>query len=252
MKKNVLIGLLTVMLAFSFIGCDNDNGSTTYSVTFNSNGGSNVQTITGIISGTTITLPIAPTKDDNEFVGWYIDNETFSNEFTSATVINANLTVFAKWASNNDYGFIGGLSNIQVYNWDETEYTGDIAQVRGQWLGMVSSEILGEVIIGSVSSGKLTLNIPIPDSNIMEMFINEELGVSINIISIRTNMLDIHLTQKSDSSTGNRVSSFVYADKDVDIMGIKKGWTVVDMPNISNNLEDFYNLGFKWYVNDNN
>jgi len=102
MKKTVFFGLLIVMLAFFFIICDNNNnGSTTYSVTFNSNDGSNVQTITGIISGTTITLPENPTKLGNNFSGWFIDNETFQNEFNSSTVITSNLTVYAKWSVIN-------------------------------------------------------------------------------------------------------------------------------------------------------
>ena len=74
MKKTVFLGLLVIILAFGFIGCDNDNGTTTYTVTFNSNGGSNVSAITGIKSGATITLPTVPTKAENIFSGWFIDN----------------------------------------------------------------------------------------------------------------------------------------------------------------------------------
>ncbi|MDR1627764.1 MAG: InlB B-repeat-containing protein [Oscillospiraceae bacterium] len=91
------------ILGILFLGCDTDNesGTKTYTVTFNSNGGSDVVTISGITSGSTITLPENPTKQDNDFVGWFIDNGTFQNQFTSSTVITQNLTVFAKWLPKN-------------------------------------------------------------------------------------------------------------------------------------------------------
>ena len=103
MKKTVFLGLLTILLTFGFVGCDNGsanggkNETTTYSVTFDSNGGSNVATITGIETGLTITLPSNPIKIDNDFDGWFIDDGTFQNQFTSSTIITSNLTVFAKW-----------------------------------------------------------------------------------------------------------------------------------------------------------
>jgi len=69
----------------------------TFSVIFDSNGGSDVQMVTGIESRTTIELPTNPTKPENDFSGWYIDNETFLNEFNSSIEITSNLIVYAKW-----------------------------------------------------------------------------------------------------------------------------------------------------------
>jgi uncharacterized repeat protein (TIGR02543 family) len=99
MKKTVFFGLLAILLVFGFIGCDTGNGgkTTTYTVTFDSNGGSNVAAVIGITYGSTITLPPNPTKTDHDFVGWFIDNGMFQNEFTSSTVISSDLTVYAKW-----------------------------------------------------------------------------------------------------------------------------------------------------------
>jgi uncharacterized repeat protein (TIGR02543 family) len=87
-----------------FFGCDPGNGSVTktYTITFNSNGGLDVAAISGITSGSTVTLPENPTKPDNNFDGWFIDNETFQNQFTSSTVITQDLTVFAKWIPENN------------------------------------------------------------------------------------------------------------------------------------------------------
>ena len=97
MKKDWFFNFLTIILVFGFIGCG--NGYETYTVTFDSNGGSDVVAITGITSGSTITLPLNPTKTDYDFAGWFTDNETFLNQFTEDTPVTSNITVYAKWDS---------------------------------------------------------------------------------------------------------------------------------------------------------
>jgi uncharacterized repeat protein (TIGR02543 family) len=104
MKKFSLV-LTVFFMALSvsmvLINCDAGNGTTTYTIIFESNGGSTVASISGILSGSTISLPANPTKGTNTFVGWFTDNETFSNEFTASTPVIANITVYAKWISVN-------------------------------------------------------------------------------------------------------------------------------------------------------
>ena len=101
MRKTVFFCLLVILLAFGFIGCDNGgNGATTYTVTFNTNGGSKVAKITGITSGLTIILPKNPIKEGNYFGGWYTDNETFRVLFSpQTTAITENITLYARWYS---------------------------------------------------------------------------------------------------------------------------------------------------------
>jgi len=123
MRKNVFLGLLVILLAFclTVVGCDNGstnrnrndngNGITTYTVTFNSNGGSNVQSITGITSGSTIILPQDPTRIGYNFSGWFTDNNTFQNQFTSSTPVTSIITVFAKRA--NDPYYIGTWGGVE-------------------------------------------------------------------------------------------------------------------------------------------
>lgn len=68
-----------------------------YSVSFYSNGGSYIAPITGIKADQTISMPAEPTKEGYEFKGWYLDNNTFSNQFTSEYKITKSVIVFAKW-----------------------------------------------------------------------------------------------------------------------------------------------------------
>jgi len=125
MNKNAIFGLLVIGLVFGFIGCENENVTTTYSVTFNSNGGSIVPAITGIESGSTITLPEVPIKVNYVFSGWFSDNETFLIPFTPSTTVTANITVYAKWTIINPvYAPVNGtlFSAVGAYA-DKTSFT---------------------------------------------------------------------------------------------------------------------------------
>jgi uncharacterized repeat protein (TIGR02543 family) len=76
---------------------ENSNMPKTYTVTFDSNGGTDVTAITGIKSGETITLPSNPTRTNYIFKGWFTDNNSFENVFTNTKEITSNITVYAKW-----------------------------------------------------------------------------------------------------------------------------------------------------------
>ena len=78
---------------------ENPPAPTSYTVTFNTNGGSavNPQTIT---AGGLVTKPAAPTKDGYTFAGWYKD-AGLTTPFNFATeTINADITLYAKWNEN--------------------------------------------------------------------------------------------------------------------------------------------------------
>ena len=65
-----------------------------YTVTFDSNGGSDVAKQT-IIPGYTAEFPANPTNGDKVFFGWYAEDELY--DFASA--VNGNITLKAKWIS---------------------------------------------------------------------------------------------------------------------------------------------------------
>ena len=66
-----------------------------YTVSFNANGGSAVNSQSISKSGKA-TAPNAPTRDGYTFAGWYSD-EALTKEFDFGTEITANITLFAKW-----------------------------------------------------------------------------------------------------------------------------------------------------------
>jgi uncharacterized repeat protein (TIGR02543 family) len=71
-----------------------------YTVTFDSQGGTSVSSITTNYN-TTITTPIAPTKTGYSFAGWYKEN-SFINAWNFATdVVTTNTILYAKWNINS-------------------------------------------------------------------------------------------------------------------------------------------------------
>lgn len=81
-----------------------------FTVTFDSNGGSEVDPIT-CEKDSTITLPEPPTKEGHVFGGWFIDDETFTNAFTESTEVTADITVFAKWTAETSESGSGSGGN---------------------------------------------------------------------------------------------------------------------------------------------
>ena len=73
----------------------------TFTVSFNSNGGSEVAPQT-VVQGGKVEKPANPTKSGSLFEGWFRDNNTFNNEwdFDVNTVI-ADVVLFAKWNISN-------------------------------------------------------------------------------------------------------------------------------------------------------
>ena len=70
-----------------------------FTVTFNSNGGTEVASIT-VTSGSTIEAPTNPTKEGYAFAGWYKDKETFNDMFifgTDGDKITEDITLYASW-----------------------------------------------------------------------------------------------------------------------------------------------------------
>jgi uncharacterized repeat protein (TIGR02543 family) len=71
----------------------------TYSVNFNSNGGSVVNS-QSVAYGSTAAAPIAPSKIGYTFVGWYGD-AGLTSAFVFTTPITAGITLYAKWTANS-------------------------------------------------------------------------------------------------------------------------------------------------------
>ncbi len=69
-----------------------------YMVTFDSQGGSDVNSINVVEPATTVvTLPEEPTKENSFFQGWFTEENGAGEEFLADTTVSADITVYAHW-----------------------------------------------------------------------------------------------------------------------------------------------------------
>jgi uncharacterized repeat protein (TIGR02543 family) len=94
--KRILFCLFVFGLLFGASGC---MGSTEIAISFEENGGSEVEDMRVNTSNTSINFP-EPTKEGFTFDGWYLD-ENLTQPFTIASLLtNTSLTLYAKWTQN--------------------------------------------------------------------------------------------------------------------------------------------------------
>lgn len=71
------------------------NDSSTYRITFDSQGGSDVDSIIAY-EGADISAPTDPTRDGYQFVGWYT-TVNYSTQYTFNKMPSGDITLYAKW-----------------------------------------------------------------------------------------------------------------------------------------------------------
>ena len=105
MKKFLLLIIMLIMLVLT--GC---TVVTNVTVAFDSNGGSVVGAIV-VKKGGTVEEPTPPTKEDCDFLGWYLNDEIFD----FSTPINESITLKAEWQSN-----IENIYSVIFFDYDGT------------------------------------------------------------------------------------------------------------------------------------
>ena len=86
----------------------------TYTVTFNSNGGTEIAP-KEVVSGLKIGEPSIPTKKGFTFDGWY-EEATLNTKFDFNTPITSNRTLYAKWEAANSINEIRLVGDFQYGN----------------------------------------------------------------------------------------------------------------------------------------
>jgi len=82
--------------SFTFTFTEAHFSDSSYTVTYDSNGGSNVGQ-QSVLHGGTLSAPTDPIKNGNTFVGWFTDNNTFANVYNFANTVTKDITLYAKW-----------------------------------------------------------------------------------------------------------------------------------------------------------
>lgn len=74
---------------------------TTYTVTFDTNGGSDIEAVT-VAEGGKVAQPTAPTKEGFQFDGWYTDKE-LTKVYDFETPVTSSFTLYAKWTEKHTH-----------------------------------------------------------------------------------------------------------------------------------------------------
>ena len=95
MKRSVLIAIIAFLViaiaATVFLVL-----KLSYNVEFNTNGGEEIEPMTGLTAGDNVKLP-EPTKEGNMFIGWY-DNEDFDGKsYEGSYTYKEDVTLYACW-----------------------------------------------------------------------------------------------------------------------------------------------------------
>jgi uncharacterized repeat protein (TIGR02543 family) len=83
---------LIVILTLGLFACGNDNDLESFTISFDSDGGSEVEPIT-VLDGGYAKAPTPPTKENYDFLGWYIGD----TEYTFGVAVVRDLKLTAKW-----------------------------------------------------------------------------------------------------------------------------------------------------------
>jgi uncharacterized repeat protein (TIGR02543 family) len=95
-----------------------------YTVVFESNGGSVVQSIINIAKGSKINKPIDPTKQNHQFIGWYIDEKLETEWNFQNNTVEDSLTLYAKWKNTFIYQYeVTGVSGYKISNYIVLNWT---------------------------------------------------------------------------------------------------------------------------------
>ncbi len=109
-------------------------------VSFDTDGGSNINSVE-LEQGKTIGKLPTPTKDGYTFIGWYLNNEKFSEN----SKINSNITLKASWKKIN-YGTFN-LDTLAISKYTYTDLENKFGQ--GEWrstsLGNVYNSAIGRI-----------------------------------------------------------------------------------------------------------
>lgn len=114
---------------YSFTGHWKYLDGLTFTVTFETNGGSEIEP-QEVQAGTNATKPDDPTKDDCIFEGWYSNSELTSS-YNFITPVTEDITLYAKWSTTYSVSGEGfnGFPNSTVDYVTESEINGVILQV---------------------------------------------------------------------------------------------------------------------------
>lgn len=119
------------------------NSVTTYTVSFDAQGGSAVAGLSNVTTGSTISAPTDPTWTGYTFGGWYKESDCIIPWDFSTDSITNNVTIYAKWTANPSSGS-GSSSSPHTSTPTPTTVTGEVINETGESVQGVEAQVTVE------------------------------------------------------------------------------------------------------------
>ncbi len=167
----LFLSLLCVFCAIGFAACENTKTTTNntantnstsendipaktyYTVTFNSNGGTEINPIQ-VENGKKCVAPLDPVKQYYIFDGWYVGSEKWS--FIGYTITD-DITLTAKWSADENY--------LDIFDWEKTNNKYIIKDIKDNSIkNIVIPDYVTEIGNGAFQNCTELENIIIPDN----------------------------------------------------------------------------------------
>ena len=139
---------------------------TTYTVTFNSKGGSDV-TSASVAEGNKVTKPTNPTRDGYTFLGWSTE-ETSSTYYDFDTAVTSSFTLYAQWEKKVETGVsdtsdiavaVEGLNDaIDTSDLTANQYVTSEIEVKNEAVSDVSTTVSNKVSEVKGTDSSITVN----------------------------------------------------------------------------------------------
>ncbi|MFW5780583.1 MAG: InlB B-repeat-containing protein, partial [Bacillota bacterium] len=91
--RTIILLIMMALICSLFLACEQNS----YELTFEPNGGEQIDSVQN--NGEDIINLPEPQRQGYTFEGWFLDNDTFENEYTGAP-LTESITVYAKWSVN--------------------------------------------------------------------------------------------------------------------------------------------------------
>ena len=139
--------LLAIMMVFIIVACnqEQEQPAATYTVTFESEGGSPIDPATVTVTeGAKVKKPAEPTREGYYFGGWWTKNKlgNYSTPYNFSKAVKKDLTLYARWYNTEYYMPAGWASTVTTPMWttkDEGTVTVPAAVLQGDAKSLVTN-----------------------------------------------------------------------------------------------------------------
>ncbi len=193
------------------------NALTTYTITYNANGGSNAPTAQPKFQSLNTDLYMQePARANHKFLGWATSSTSKTIEYKPGATYsaNANITLYAVWEYLYPTNFTLSTLNVNLYIGDServlvTSYTPSTAENKtlkwtsgNQSIAMVNPN---DGVITAVSPGTTTITAKTGDGKVSKT-------VSVTVIKPANN-IDFSLSETKQSPTSSNIKMTIEGDK---------------------------------------